>query len=211
LALATHYLGASKNETLRKQADLRLMKTFYGGEKNKFDWYKFVSVHKWCHNDMEATGPPSSEDDKVQHLLNGIDTSKLETAILFVWSSPLLMSNFDATIDSITTVVENIKDSLKRPFQQLSSAETGRTTGGQGRGTSGRNSLRGGHGACSRHSGQGGHGSHGHGEPWTKAITSQWYQGHKIARMSAAQRLNVTKCMQDDPNTMRHNAIQPLK
>jgi hypothetical protein len=73
---------------------------------------------------MEATGPPLSKDDKVRHLLNGINTSKLETAVLFVQSSPLLMSNFDATVDSIITVVENIKDSLKRPFQQISSAET---------------------------------------------------------------------------------------
>jgi hypothetical protein len=50
IALTTHYLGASKNESLRNQADTRLMKTFYGGEKNKFDWSKYVSVHKRCHN-----------------------------------------------------------------------------------------------------------------------------------------------------------------
>jgi hypothetical protein len=42
LALTTHYLGASKNETLRNQTNSRLMKTFYGGKKNKFDWSKFV-------------------------------------------------------------------------------------------------------------------------------------------------------------------------
>jgi hypothetical protein len=58
LALTTHYLGASKNEALRNQADNRLLKTHYEGEKNKFDWSKFVSVHKRCHNDLEATGPP---------------------------------------------------------------------------------------------------------------------------------------------------------
>jgi hypothetical protein len=46
IALTTHYLGASKNKTLRNQADTRLLKTFYGGEKNKFDWSRFVSVHK---------------------------------------------------------------------------------------------------------------------------------------------------------------------
>jgi hypothetical protein len=83
-ALTTHYLGASKKEKLCNQADSRLLKTFYGGERNKFDWSKFVSVHKRCHNDLEATGPPLSEDDKVRRLLNGIQTPKLDTAVLFV-------------------------------------------------------------------------------------------------------------------------------
>jgi hypothetical protein len=137
LALTTHYLGASKNETLRNQADTRLMQTFYGGEKNKFDWSKYVSVHKRCHNDLEATGPPLSEDDKVRRLLNGIHTTKLDTAVLFVRSSPHLMMDFDATVDSITTVVENIRDSFKRPFQQVSSAETGQPPAGKGSGNRG--------------------------------------------------------------------------
>jgi hypothetical protein len=84
LALTTHYLGASKNESLRNQADMKLMKTFYGGEKNKFDWSRYVSVHKRCHNDMEATGPSLGEDDKVRRLLNGINTNRLDTAVMFV-------------------------------------------------------------------------------------------------------------------------------
>jgi hypothetical protein len=92
---------------------MRLLKTFYGGEHNRFDWSKYVSVHKRCHNDLEATGLPSGEDDKVQQLLNGINTNNLDTAVLFVQSLPQLMSNFDAAVDSITTVVENIKDTSK--------------------------------------------------------------------------------------------------
>jgi hypothetical protein len=105
------------------------MKTFYGGEKNKFDWSKYVSIHKRCYNDLEATGPALSEDDKVRRLLHGIHTQKLDTAVLFVRSSPNLMSNFDAAVDSITTVVENMRESFKRPFQQVSSVETDPLTG----------------------------------------------------------------------------------
>jgi hypothetical protein len=132
-ALTTHF-GASKIDNLRNQADSRLLKTFYGGERNKFDWSKFVSVHKRCHNNLEATGPPLSEDDKVRRLLNGIQTPKLDTAVLFVRSSPLLMSNFDATVDSISTVVENIRESSKRPFQQVSGAESSYPDTGRGQG-----------------------------------------------------------------------------
>jgi hypothetical protein len=50
------------------------------------------------------------EDDKVRRLLMGIQTPSLQTAVLFVRSSPALRNNFDSAVDSITTVVENIKD-----------------------------------------------------------------------------------------------------
>jgi hypothetical protein len=204
LALTTHYLGASKNETLRNQADTRLMQTFYGGEKNKFDWSKYVSVHKRCHNDLEATGPPLSEDDKVRRLLNGIHMTKLDTAVLFVRSSPHLMMNFDSTVDSITTVVENIRDSFKRPFQQVSSAETGQTPAGRGRG----GGYRGGR-LNRRGRGQGGRGrggQHQNTDPWTEPISSRWYQSHEIARMTDAQRQELRSRRSDrdelrqDPN-----------
>jgi hypothetical protein len=56
LALTSHYLGDAKNESLRNAADNKLITTFYGGEKNRFNWTRYVSVHKECHNDLEATG-----------------------------------------------------------------------------------------------------------------------------------------------------------
>jgi hypothetical protein len=149
LAPTTHYLGASKNETLRNQANTCLMKTFYQGEKNKFDWTRFVAVHKKRHNDLEATGPPLAEDDKVRHLLNGISIQKLDTAVPFVRSLPQLMSNFDASVDSISMVIENICETFKQPFSQVSSATSGQPDDGRGRGNRGGN---GGHG------GQGGRG-----------------------------------------------------
>jgi hypothetical protein len=214
LALTTHYLGASKNETLRNQADTRLMQTFYGGEKNKFDWSKYVSVHKKCHNDLEATGPALSEDDKVRRLLNGINTTKLDTAVLFVRSSPHLMMDFDATVDSITTVVENIRDTFKRPFQQVASTETNPTAG---RGRGGRGGYRGGR------FGRGGRGRGGRGrgrgdqnlEPWTEPISSRWYQGHEIARMSDEQRQELRAkrserdSSQQDPNRVGATGTVP--
>jgi hypothetical protein len=204
LALTTHYLGASKNETLRNQADSRLLKTFYGGEKNKFDWSRFVSVHKRCHNDLESTGPALGEDDKVRRLLNGITTQKLDTAVLFVRSSPLLMSNFDAAVDSITTVVENIRESSKRPFQQISSAGTDQQDGGRGRGRGNNRGGRGGRGGR----GRGGRGR-GNGEPWTEPITARWYQQHELARMSDSQRheMRSKRTERDDAQRNPHRQI----
>jgi hypothetical protein len=125
MALTAHYLGDAKNEALRNAADNKILNTFYdGGENNQFNWTRYVSVHKEYHNDLEGTGTAMPEDDKVRRLLMGIHTPSLQTAVLFVCSSPALRSNFDAAVDSITTVVETIKDTNKRPFSQVSGVGT---------------------------------------------------------------------------------------
>jgi hypothetical protein len=61
-------------------------------------------------------GMAMPKDDKVRHLLMGIQMPSLQTAVLFVHSSPASRNNFDAAVDSITMVVETIKDSTERPF-----------------------------------------------------------------------------------------------
>jgi hypothetical protein len=201
IALTAHYLGDAKNEALRKTADNKILNTFYGGEKNRFNWTCYVSVHKECHNDLEATGTAMPEDDKVRRLLMGIHTPSLQTAVLFVRSSPALRNNFDAAVDSITTVVKTIKDTSKRPFSQVSATTTeeddtnpdSRDNGSANRGSQGGQGHQGGRGYQGRGGqgqgrGRGYQGNRPRGPPWTEAITTRWYQGHEIARMSEAQR-----------------------
>jgi hypothetical protein len=204
IALTAHYLGDAKNEALRNAADNKILNTFYGGEKNRFNWTRYVSVHKECHNDLETTGTAMPEDDKVRRLLMGIHTPTLQTAVLFVRSSPALRNNFDSAVDSITTVVETLKDTGKRPFSQISAAGTeeddnrnGQTEhppggrgyqGGRGRGYQGRGGRgRGYQGRGGRGRGYQGRGDGG-GEPWTEPISTRWYQSHELARMSDEQR-----------------------
>jgi hypothetical protein len=91
IALTSHYLGDAKNEALRSAADdNKILNTFYGGEKNRLNWTRYVLVHKECRNNLEATGTAMPEDDKVRQLLMGIQTPNLQTAVLLVQSSPAL-------------------------------------------------------------------------------------------------------------------------
>jgi hypothetical protein len=46
-------------------------------------------------------GMAMPKDDKVRHLLMGIQMPSLQTAVLFVHSSPAFRNNFDAAVDSI--------------------------------------------------------------------------------------------------------------
>jgi hypothetical protein len=58
------------NVMLRNVADnTKILCTFYCREKNRFNWIRYVSFHKECHNDLEGTGTVMPEDDKVHHLL----------------------------------------------------------------------------------------------------------------------------------------------
>jgi hypothetical protein len=77
LALTTHYLGDAKNEARQNAADNRFLNTFYGREKNRFNWTRYFLFHKECHNDLEATGTAMPKDDKVWRLLMGIHTPSL--------------------------------------------------------------------------------------------------------------------------------------
>jgi hypothetical protein len=81
IALTSHYLGDAKNEALRNAADKKIINTFYGGEKNRFNWTRYILVHKECHNNLEATGTAMPEDNKVRRLLMGIQTPNLQTTL----------------------------------------------------------------------------------------------------------------------------------
>jgi hypothetical protein len=126
------------------------------------------------------------------------------------------MNDFDATVDAITTAVENIRESTKRPFQQISSAESGQPGGGRGR-----TSSRGGRGGSSR--GGRGRGGRGRGtsgaahstDPWTEPISSRWYQQHEISRMSKEQRQEMRRMRSErhqllnDPNRQASSTCLP--
>jgi hypothetical protein len=50
--------------------------------------------------------------------------SRLDTAVLFILSSPQLMSDSDDAVNSILTVIENMHETLKSPFHQVAGLES---------------------------------------------------------------------------------------
>jgi hypothetical protein len=173
-----------RNEALGNAADSKILNTFYdGGENNRFNWTRYVSVHKECHNDPEATGTAMPEDGKVRRLLMGIHKPGLQSAVLSVRSSPALCGNFDAAVASITTVMET---TTKIPFSQVSLTTTqgedppDAMPSGRGyqQGQAGGQCRCGHPGRCGRGRGQGCEdGSQGRGEQWTEPITTRWVSG----------------------------------
>ena len=142
-ALVGFYEGEDFKERLRESAFAKLSTTFYKGESNRFNFEKFVQVHKEAHKMLEDCGYNDGRgmDDatKIQHFKTGIkQDAGLETALSQLRANPNYR-HFDQLISFLTAEVEhkaNRKKQLGTSRDRRVSAVTGRGTRGGGRGRS---------------------------------------------------------------------------
>lgn len=80
--LYQHYLGPNNVDNMATMAEDKLKTTVYNGEQRRWDFEKYVNVHKQQHSIVEGlvehgyTGiDPRS---KVRYLLDGIKTEKFD-------------------------------------------------------------------------------------------------------------------------------------
>jgi hypothetical protein len=143
LALHSHYLGASKSDYIQAEAENKLKNTFYNGERQNWNFEKFVQTHKDQHTAIEGLfqyGYPSLDKcTKVRHLIAGIQTTELESVTNQVWSSVTLRGDFDACVDLYKTFI-NMKASTVS--KTLNDSNVGTDRGGGGRGGRGGNERR---------------------------------------------------------------------
>lgn len=102
LALYTHFLGPNNVDNMATQAEDKLKSTVYNGEQRRWDFEKYVNMHKQQHSIMEGlvehgyTGiDPRS---KVRYLLDGIKTDKFDSVKTRIMSDATLRNDFDACV-----------------------------------------------------------------------------------------------------------------
>ena len=143
-ALVGFYEGEDFKERLRESAFARLSTTFYKGESNRFNFEKYVQVHKEAHKMLEDCGYNDGRgmDDatKIQHFKTGIkQDAGLETALSQIRANPNYR-HFDQLISFLTAEVEHKANRTKQlgtSRDRRVSAVTGRggsRGGGRGRG-----------------------------------------------------------------------------
>ena len=91
--LRQYYEGEDFSERLREAAFSKLTSTFYKGDTNRFNFEKYVDVHKQCHKMLEDSGYNNGlgMDDatKIQHFKQGIrESAGLEVALTQVRANP---------------------------------------------------------------------------------------------------------------------------
>ena len=114
LGLYQHFLGPNNVDNMATMAEDKLKSTVYNGEQRRWDFEKYINMHKSQHSIMEGlvehgyTGiDPRS---KVRYLLDGIKTDKFDSVKTRIMSDATLRNDFDSCV---TLYQDFIKQTVK--------------------------------------------------------------------------------------------------
>ena len=112
LALRQHYLGANNVNNMAPSAESKLQITTYSKEGKRWNFESYVSLHKEQHQilqQLELDHGYKGIDDgtKVQFLLDGIKSEKLNTVKAQIFSSSDLQTDFDRCVDLFKSFLEH--------------------------------------------------------------------------------------------------------
>jgi hypothetical protein len=100
--LFTHFLGPNNVDNMATLAEDKLKSTVYHGEQRRWDFERYVNVHKQQHSVLEglvehgyAGIDPRS---KVRYLLDGIKTDKFDAVKTRIMSEERLRNDFDSCV-----------------------------------------------------------------------------------------------------------------
>jgi hypothetical protein len=161
LSLTIHYLGSAANESMLAKAESAVENTFYKGEKARFNFEKYVSIHRDAYNDMETVPGYAIPDDgtRVRKLLHGIQDPKLDAAVAAIKAAATLRNDFEEAVDFIKTFVLTTTTANDYNVSSFSQDQGG----GRGRGRGGYHGGHGRGGGRGRGRGRGGYGGRGRG------------------------------------------------
>jgi hypothetical protein len=113
MLLFDHFFGPNNVGNMASEAETRLTSTLYNGEKKRFTWETYVSIHTEQHsvlNGLKDYGYAGIDDSsKVRHLLKGIKTTDLDVCKARVMASPSLRDDFAATVELYSTFIKKLK------------------------------------------------------------------------------------------------------
>jgi hypothetical protein len=113
MLLFDQFLGPNNVGNMASEAETKLTSTIYNGEKKRFTWETYVSIHTEQHsvlNGLKYYGYTGIDDSsKVCHLLKGIKTAELDVCKTQVMASPYLRDNFAATVELYSTFIKQMK------------------------------------------------------------------------------------------------------
>lgn len=126
--LYKHFLGPNNVDNIATMAEDKLKTTVYNGEQRRWDFEKYVNVHKSQHSIMEGlvehgyTGiDPRS---KVRYLLDGIKTDKFDSVKTRIMSDATLRNDFDACVTLYQDFIKQTAKSKTTPTVGISELKT---------------------------------------------------------------------------------------
>jgi hypothetical protein len=102
LSLWTHYLGPNNVDNMATQAEQKLQSTVYNGEQRRWDFERYVNVHKQQHSVLEGLVEYGYSGidarSKVRYLMDGIRTDRYDSVKTRIMSDAVLRNDFDACV-----------------------------------------------------------------------------------------------------------------
>ena len=148
LSLIAHFEGDAQRDRVKDNAYASLAAAKYYGERKKFTFETYVTIHQDAYSDLEQYGEVISEEKRVRDLLTNIkDTSPAAAAAKgTILATPHLRNNFANSVAHLSTTLQ-LGQSLQGP-RNISSTQSGRgsnnqSQGGRGRGRGGKQKGRG--------------------------------------------------------------------
>jgi hypothetical protein len=147
LAIVNHFEGEAQRDRVKDNAYAAIAVARYYGERKRFTFETYVTIHQDAYSDLEQYGEIISEEKRVRDLLTNIkDLSPAANAAKgTILATPNLRNNFSNAVAHLTTALQ-LGQTLQQDTRNISGATTtGRGRGGQGgRGGGGRYRGRGG-------------------------------------------------------------------
>lgn len=129
LNLQQHFLGPNNVDNMATLAEDKLKNTVYNGEQRRWDFERYVNVHKQQHSIMEGlvehgyTGiDPRS---KVRFLLDGIKSDKFDAVKTRIMSDERLRSDFDACVTLYQDYIRQTSKSRTNATVNISEVKVG--------------------------------------------------------------------------------------
>ncbi|KAI2507210.1 hypothetical protein MHU86_7167 [Fragilaria crotonensis] len=127
--LYQHFLGPNNVDNMAAQAEDKLKSTVYNGEQRRWDFERYVNVHKQQHSIMEGlvehgyTGiDPRS---KVRYLLDGIKTDKFDAVKTRIMSDERLRVDFDSCVTLYQDYIRQTSKGKTNATVNISELKTG--------------------------------------------------------------------------------------
>jgi hypothetical protein len=218
LALTAHFKGDAQRDRVKDNAYASIANAKYHGERKRFSFETYVTIHQEAYSDLVQYGEQVSEEKRVRDLLQGIkDNSPAANAAKgTILATPNLRNNFSNAVTHLATTLQ-----LSLSLQETRNISTTQTGGpgrnGRGRGRDGGRGR--GHGR-GRGRGRGGGrniylGSYSP-EQWRKLSAEDKKRVYDGREQSAQQRLqtqiggtnrNLSAVSQDDGQSIGQSII----
>jgi hypothetical protein len=134
ISLITHFEGDVQRDRVKDHAYSSIAATRYYGDRKKFSFMIYVTIHQDAYTDLEQYGEIISEEKRVRNLLVGIkDNSPAANAAKgTILATPTLRTSFANAVAHLATMLQ-----LSQSYQDnrnVSGVATSKTGGGEGRG-----------------------------------------------------------------------------